>query len=42
MRPAWFNPDCYVSKHAACSGTAWDDDADDLTACTCECHQETP
>lgn len=32
------NPDCEYGKYTACSGTAWDDDADALTDCTCECH----
>lgn len=35
-------PDCAVNKHPACSGDAWDDAADELTACACPCHQETP
>lgn len=29
-------------EHPACSGDAWDDAADELTACACPCHQETP
>jgi len=35
------NPDCRSgNKHKACSGTAWDDDADALTDCSCACHRE--
>jgi len=33
------NPDCAVGKHAACSGTAWDQVADELTDCACPCHR---
>lgn len=32
------NPDCVAGKHRACSGTAWDETADELTLCTCHCH----
>ena len=32
------NPDCKAGKHVACSGTAWDDDRDELTSCACPCH----
>lgn len=31
-------PDCAVGKHPACDARAWDDDADDITDCTCTCH----
>lgn len=34
------DPDCRGGKHKACAGSAWDDQADELTACTCPCHQE--
>ncbi len=33
------NPDCLNGKHRACSGTAWDDDLDDLCPCGCPCHK---
>jgi hypothetical protein len=39
-RVAHLNPDCRGGKHAACSGTAWDDDTDQLTGCACDCHTE--
>jgi hypothetical protein len=33
------NPDCRSkAKCKACSGIAWDDDADALTVCACVCH----
>lgn len=32
------NPDCRDGKHRACSGTAWDDERDELAACPCSCH----
>ena len=32
------NPDCTQGKHGSCSGTAWDEAADDLTSCRCACH----
>jgi len=32
------NPDCRAGKHAACSGTAWDEHTDQLAACSCTCH----
>lgn len=32
------NPDCAQGKHVACSGQAWDWDADDLVPCPCPCH----
>jgi hypothetical protein len=35
------NPDCAMNKHQACSGTAWDDATDSLTACWCHCHGVT-
>lgn len=28
-------PECRTGKHPNCDGTAWDDDADSLTLCTC-------
>lgn len=31
------SPDCRDGKHRACVGDAWDDDADALTACACDC-----
>ena len=34
------NPDCRDGKHRACSGTAWDDERDELVACPCSCHGE--
>jgi hypothetical protein len=36
------NPDCTGGKHDACSGTAWDNDADDLILCGCDCHRRRP
>ena len=37
------SPDCADRfKHPACSGDAWDDALDEMTACACPCHQETP
>jgi len=33
------NPDCRAGKHRACSGTAWDDAADEITGCSCRCHE---
>jgi len=38
--PAPRDPDCVQGKHRACSGTAWDEDADQLTGCACPCHDE--
>lgn len=35
---AALNPDCRDGKHRACSGTAWDFDADETVACACHCH----
>lgn len=35
---AAMNPDCRDGKHRACSGTAWDDERDELGACPCSCH----
>lgn len=32
------SPDCEQRKHVACTGDAWDKDRDELTACTCGCH----
>ena len=32
------NPECRDGKHPNCDGQAWDDDADELTACRCSCH----
>lgn len=34
------NPECRDGKHANCDGSAWDDEADELTSCTCQCHVE--
>jgi hypothetical protein len=28
-------PECRAGKHPNCDGTAWDDDADSLTGCSC-------
>jgi hypothetical protein len=39
--PAAMNPDCRDGKHRACSGTAWDDERDELAACPCSCHSAT-
>lgn len=39
--PAPRNPDCVAGKHTACSTTAWDEDADQLTDCACACHEPT-
>jgi len=33
------DPDCRRGKHAACSGRAWDEDADALVLCECSCHR---
>lgn len=33
------NPDCRAGKHHACSGTAWDEDRDELGTCSCTCHR---
>ena len=35
-------PDCRDGKHPACDGRAWDDTTDDMTTCTCTCHEEVP
>jgi hypothetical protein len=35
---AHISPDCSAGKCAACIGTAWDHDADEMTNCTHECH----
>lgn len=32
------NPDCREGKHRACTGDAWDNEADELCACECACH----
>jgi hypothetical protein len=34
-------PDCRDGKCAACVGDAWDDAADEPTACQCACHDVT-
>lgn len=34
------NPDCRAGKHVACAGDAWDEVADELTACGCACHDQ--
>lgn len=34
-------PDCRDGKHPGCDGRAWDDEADDITACGCACHWPT-
>lgn len=37
---AILSPDCGAgNKHRACIGTAWDMGRDELTNCTCECHE---
>lgn len=37
---AILSPDCSAGeKHRACIGTAWDLMADELTNCTCWCHE---
>ncbi|RHA38685.1 hypothetical protein [Cellulomonas rhizosphaerae] len=33
-----WGPDCRYGKHTACSGTAWDEHADELVGCGCTCH----
>lgn len=33
-------PDCGAGKHLACDGRAWDDEADTITRCICDCHKE--
>ncbi|MGX9346625.1 DUF4326 domain-containing protein [Microbacterium sp. KNMS] len=33
--PQHLCPECKAGKHGNCDGTAWDDDADTLTTCTC-------
>lgn len=38
MSPVWISPDCTYGKHTACSGEAFDDYADDVTDCQCDCH----
>lgn len=35
---AHVSPDCSAGKCAACIGTAWDHDADEMTNCTHSCH----
>lgn len=35
---ASIDPDCRSGKHATCTGTGWDEDADALTHCECPCH----
>lgn len=38
-KPGPMDPDCRDNnKHRACTGRAWDDDADELTDCACTCH----
>jgi hypothetical protein len=34
---ARLSPDCAQGKHTACSGDAWDDEADAPAACECNC-----
>lgn len=34
------NPDCRDEKHQSCSGSAWDEEKDELTGCLCPCHVE--
>jgi len=35
------DPSCRDNnKHKACTGSAWDEDADELVACECLCHGE--
>lgn len=36
-RVAHLSPDCAQGKCTACSGDAWDDEADAPTACDCPC-----
>jgi len=37
--PGPLDPDCRSgNKHRACSGSAWDDDTDQLVDCACPCH----
>ena len=33
------SPDCDVAKHTACSGDAWDHEADLPARCACGCHK---
>jgi hypothetical protein len=35
------SPDCLGApyKCPACSGDAWDDERDEMTACSCRCHE---
>lgn len=35
--PRPVSPDCAQGKHVACSGDAWDDEADGPAACSCNC-----
>jgi hypothetical protein len=35
------SPDCRAGKCKACSGDAWDEAADVLTTCRCDCHADT-
>lgn len=34
------SPDCRDGNCIKCDGNAWDEDADQLTACTCKHHQD--
>lgn len=36
--PPPINPDCQADKHHACTGDAWDFNADMPTNCACGCH----
>ena len=37
--PPPLDPDCLNGSHKACTGTAWDVEADDLVDCQCGCHE---
>lgn len=36
--PPPLDPDCLAGKHAACHGTAWDEELDAEVECACGCH----
>lgn len=36
------NPDCQLSAHDTCPGTAWDTAGQEQVTCPCPCHEGTP
>ncbi|MBS1674105.1 MAG: hypothetical protein JSS74_09095 [Actinobacteria bacterium] len=41
IRVPSISPDCRDGgKHRACDGTAWDHERDELTTCSCSCHDQ--